>query len=99
MSHVTQLPLTRVKNVIKSDPDITLASQEAVILIAKVGFRLYVWRTTLPYQPDSSLVWAPDPSGRARKGLGNNLARKCLERWNAAVGVDEGKNAFQPTSV
>lgn len=36
MSHVTQLPLTRVKNVIKSDPDITLASQEAVILIAKV---------------------------------------------------------------
>ena len=29
----------------------------------------------------------------------NNLARKCLERWNAAVGVDEGKNAFQPTSV
>ena len=46
MSHVTQLPLTRVKNVIKSDPDITLASQEAVILIAKVGFRLYVWCTT-----------------------------------------------------
>ena len=29
----------------------------------------------------------------------NNLARKCLERWNAAVGVDEGKNAFQLTSV
>ena len=40
------------------------------------------------------VVWTPDPSGRARKGLGNNLARKCLERWNAAVGVDEGKNAF-----
>ena len=40
------------------------------------------------------LVWTPDPSGHARKGLGNNLARKCLERWNAAVGVDEGKNAF-----
>ena len=45
------------------------------------------------------LVWTPDPSGHARKGLGNNLARKCLERWNAAVGVDEGKNAFQPTSI
>ena len=27
------------------------------------------------------------------------LARKCLERWNAAVGVDEEKDAFQPTSV
>ena len=45
------------------------------------------------------VVWTPDPSGRARKGLGNNFARKCLEHWNAAVGVDEGKNAFQPTSV
>ena len=47
----------------------------------------------------TSLVWTPDPSGHTRKGLGNNLARKCLERWNAAVGVDEGKNVFQPTSV
>ena len=45
------------------------------------------------------LVWTPDPSGHARKGLGNNLARKCLECRNAAVGVDEGKNAFQPTNV
>ena len=24
------------------------------------------------------IVWTPDPSGHARKGLGNNLARKCL---------------------
>ena len=47
----------------------------------------------------TALVWTPDPSGRARKGLGNNLARKCLERWNATVGVEEGKNAFQPTGV
>ena len=53
----------------------------------------------LELQRGQRLVWTPDPSGRARKGLGNNLARKCLERWNAAVGVDEGKNAFQPTSV
>ena len=45
------------------------------------------------------VVWTPDPSGHARKGLVNNLAWKCLECWNAAVGVDEGKNAFQPTSV
>ena len=48
-------------------------------------------------KPD--LVRIPDPYGCARKGLRNNLARKCFERWNAAVGVDEGKNAFQPTSV
>ena len=46
-----------------------------------------------------ALVWTPDPSGRARKGLVNNLVRKCLEHWNAAVSVDEGKNAFQSTSV
>ena len=24
------------------------------------------------------IVWTPDPSGHARKGLGNNLARECL---------------------
>ena len=28
-----------------------------------------------------------------RKGLGKNLAqKKCLERWNAAISVDEGTN-------
>ena len=43
------------------------------------------------------LVWTPDPSGHARKGLENNFAWKYLEHWNAAVGVDEG--TFQPTSV
>lgn len=32
----SQLPLTRVKNIIKSDPDITLASQEATLIISKV---------------------------------------------------------------
>ena len=39
----------------------------------------------LPHQnvPETSLgkfavVWTPDPSGPARKGLGNNPARKCL---------------------
>ena len=34
--HVTQLPLTRVKLIIKTDPDIALASQEAVLMITKV---------------------------------------------------------------
>ena len=29
--------------------------------------------------------------------MGNNFARKCLEHWNDAVGVDEGKKAFQAT--
>ena len=41
--------------------------------------------TTVTTKPDLfRLVWTPDPSGRAKKGLGNNLARKCLECWNAA---------------
>ena len=41
----------------------------------------------------AQLVWTPDPSGHVRKGLGNNLAQKFLECWNAGVSVDEGKNA------
>lgn len=44
---LTQLPLTRVKNIIKSDPDITLAGQEAVLLIAKVQS---LYHTTIPCQ-------------------------------------------------
>ena len=39
-----------------------------------------------------------DPrSNPARKGLGKNLARKCLERWNAAVMRE--RTSLQPTSV
>ncbi|KAK3578702.1 hypothetical protein CHS0354_008560 [Potamilus streckersoni] len=32
-----KLPLSRVKSIMKSDPDVTLASQEAVILLAKAA--------------------------------------------------------------
>ncbi len=32
---VNKLPLTRIKHLIKMDPDVTLASQDAVIMIAK----------------------------------------------------------------
>ena len=68
-------------------------------------YKLVVHRAIfLPYIMSSELarniiVWTPDPSGRVRKCLGNNHAQKCLERWNAGVGVDEGKKALQPTSV
>ena len=34
--HLMQLPLARVKLIIKTDPDTSLASQEAVLLITKV---------------------------------------------------------------
>ena len=33
---------------------------------------------SIKYVGCPTLVWIPDPSGRTRKGLGNNLARKCL---------------------
>jgi len=26
----------------------------------------------------AAVVWTPDPAGHTRKGLGNNLAQKCL---------------------
>ncbi|XP_038056439.1 DNA polymerase epsilon subunit 4-like [Patiria miniata] len=34
-NRITRLPLTRIKNIMKTDPDVTLASQESVLLIAK----------------------------------------------------------------
>ena len=37
-----QLPLARVRNIMKSDPDITLASQEAVFLITKVRYFVFL---------------------------------------------------------
>jgi len=48
--------------------------------------RIYVYGM-LPWP-----VWTTVPSGCARKVLGENLAWKHLEHWNAAVGVDEGRN-------
>lgn len=37
-----KLPLSRIKSIMKSDPDVTLASQEAVITIAKAT-ELFIW--------------------------------------------------------
>jgi len=42
-----------------------------------------------PASPWSGLV---DSRPTCDEGSGENLAQKGLERWNAAVGVDEGKN-------
>lgn len=36
-----RLPLARVKKIMKSDPDLQLASQDAVFLIAKATVRLH----------------------------------------------------------
>ena len=45
---------------------------------AMCGSKCYlrIQNTWVPMQ--SGLVWTPDASGRARKGLGNNLARSVL---------------------
>ena len=37
IERVNRLPLTRIKHIIKMDPDVTLASQDAVIMIAKAA--------------------------------------------------------------
>ncbi len=37
---ITRLPLTGIKSIIKTDPDVTLASQESVLLIAKATVQL-----------------------------------------------------------
>ena len=37
--HTCQLPMTRVKNIIKSDPEISLTSTEATLIIAKVNYK------------------------------------------------------------
>ena len=43
IERVNKLPLTRIKHIIKMDPDVTLASQDAVLMIAKaaVGVHLF----------------------------------------------------------
>ena len=36
---VVKLPLTRIKHIMKMDPDVTLASQDAVVMITKATVR------------------------------------------------------------
>ena len=36
-----QLPLTRIKHIMKMDPDVNLASQESVVLLAKAAVRTH----------------------------------------------------------
>lgn len=37
VERINRLPLTRIKHIIKMDPDVTLASQDAVLMIAKAA--------------------------------------------------------------
>ena len=34
-NRITKFPMTRIKTIMKTDPDVTLASQESVVLISK----------------------------------------------------------------
>ena len=61
-----KLPLTRVKHIMKSDPDVTLASQDAVVALAKA--------TELFVQ-----ILSKDASGNTMQGKRKTLQRKDLD--------------------
>jgi len=42
----------------------------------------------------SDLPYSLDPTPNPQEVSGENLAWKCLEHWNASVGVDEGKTSL-----
>ena len=39
---ITKFPMTRIKTIMKTDPDVTLASQESVVLISKATVSLFI---------------------------------------------------------
>lgn len=41
--------MTRVKNIIKSDPEISLTSTEATLIIAKVNYMKMAWDEAYEY--------------------------------------------------
>ena len=61
-----KLPLTRVKHIMKSDPDVTLASQEAVVALAKAT-ELFIH------------MFSKDASGNTMQGKRKTLQRKDLD--------------------
>ncbi|XP_060606867.1 DNA polymerase epsilon subunit 4-like [Ruditapes philippinarum] len=61
-----KLPLSRVKSIMKSDPDVTLASQDAVVALAKA--------TELFIQ-----LISKDASGSTMQGKRKTLQRKDLD--------------------
>ena len=63
---IIKLPLTRIKTIMKSDPDVTLASQEAVVALAKA--------TELFIQ-----MFAKDASASTMQGKRKTLQRKDLD--------------------
>ncbi|KAL3873621.1 hypothetical protein ACJMK2_036716 [Sinanodonta woodiana] len=61
-----KLPLSRIKSIMKSDPDVTLASQEAVILLAKAA-ELFIQ------------MLSKDAVGSTMQGKRKTLQRKDLD--------------------
>ena len=61
-----KLPITRVKYIMKSDPDVTLASQEAVVALAKAT-ELFIH------------MFSKDASGNTMQGKRKTLQRKDLD--------------------
>lgn len=71
--HVIQLPLARVKLIIKTDPDTTLASQEAVLLVAKVTKTTY---DALMYRNLGYLTWSMHHFSQATELFISHLAQQ-----------------------
>ena len=64
---IHQLPLTRIKHIMKMDPDVTLASQEAVVMLAKAA-ELFVQ------------MISKDASSSLMQGKRKTLQRKDLDQ-------------------
>ncbi|XP_026861216.1 DNA polymerase epsilon subunit 4 [Electrophorus electricus] len=73
-SRLSKLPLSRIKALMKADPDVSLASQESVFIIAKAT-ELFVE------------MIAKDALGYAQQGKRKTLQRKDLD--NAIEAIDE----------
>ncbi|XP_051928883.1 DNA polymerase epsilon subunit 4 isoform X1 [Hippocampus zosterae] len=73
-SRLSKLPLTRIKALMKTDPDVSLASQESVFIIAKAT-ELFVE------------MIAKDAMVYAQQGKRKTLQRKDLD--NAIEAIDE----------
>ncbi|XP_013869672.1 DNA polymerase epsilon subunit 4 isoform X2 [Austrofundulus limnaeus] len=73
-SRLSKLPLTRIKALMKTDPDVSLASQESVFIIAKAT-ELFVE------------MIAKDALVYAQQGKRKTLQRKDLD--NAIEAIDE----------
>nr|XP_057929793.1 DNA polymerase epsilon subunit 4 isoform X1 [Doryrhamphus excisus] len=87
-SRLSKLPLARIKALMKTDPDVSLASQESVFIIAKATIKKNMAYLLLPVQQELFVeMIAKDALVYAQQGKRKTLQRKDLD--NAIEAVDE----------